>query len=114
MNVRDFEPKKQTINDLVRQMKFTAFNARRIGEAVDLLEQMIKDKSCVKILGLSGALVPAGMSSCITEMIKNKWIDIIVSTGSNVTHDIAKSFGETFEQCEPDKVDDMELRKKRV
>jgi len=112
MNVRDFEPKKQTINDLVRQMKFTAFNARRIGEAVDLLEQMIKDKNCVKFLGLSGALVPAGMSSCITEMIKNKWVDVIVSTGSNITHDIAKSFGETFEQCEPDKVDDIELRKK--
>jgi deoxyhypusine synthase len=112
MNVRDFEPKKQTINDLVRQMKFTAFNARKIGEAVDLLEQMIKDKNCVKFLGLSGALVPAGMSSCITEMIKNKWVDVIVSTGSNITHDIAKSFGETFEQCEPDKVDDIELRKK--
>jgi deoxyhypusine synthase len=112
MNVRDFEPKKQTINDLVRQMKFTAFNARRIGEAVDLLEQMIKDKNCVKFLGLSGALVPAGMSSCIIEMIKNKWVDVIVSTGSNITHDIAKSFGETFEQCDPNKVDDTELRKK--
>ena len=112
MNVRDFEPKKQTINDMVRQMRFTAFNARKIGEAVDLLEQMIKDKNCVKFLGLSGALVPAGMSSCINEMIKNKWVDVIVSTGSNITHDIARSFGEKFEQCEPDKIDDLELRKK--
>jgi deoxyhypusine synthase len=112
MNVRNFEPKKQTINDLVRQMKFTAFNARKLAEAVDILEEMIKDKNCVKFLGLSGALVPAGMSSCIIEMIKNKWVDVIVSTGANITHDIAKCFGEKFEQCEPDKIDDLELRKK--
>jgi deoxyhypusine synthase len=112
MDVKDFQPRKQTANDLVRQMKFTAFNARKVGEAADILEQMIKDKGCVKILGLSGALVPAGMSSCIIDMIKSKWVDIIVSTGSNMTHDIAKSFGEKFEQIEPEKIDDLELRKK--
>lgn len=112
MNVKDFEPKKQTVNDLIRQMKFTAFNARKLAEAIDIIEEMIKDKNCVKILGLSGALVPSGMSSCVIEMIKNKWIDIIVSTGANVTHDIARCFGEKFTQCEPDKIDDVELRKK--
>lgn len=112
MNVKDLEAKRQTVNDLARQMKYTAFNARKLGESIDILEEMIRDKNCVKFLGLSGALIPAGMSSCIIEMIKNKWVDIIVSTGSNVTHDIARCFGEKFDQCDPNKVDDMELKKK--
>jgi hypothetical protein len=32
---------------------------------------MIKDEGCVKFLGLSGALVPAGMRRCVVEMIRN-------------------------------------------
>ncbi|MCK4243858.1 deoxyhypusine synthase family protein [Candidatus Bathyarchaeota archaeon] len=103
---------KQTIDDLIKQMKYTAFNARSLGEAVDIIEKMITDKNCVKFLGLSGALVPSGMRLCIVEMIKRNWIDIIVSTGANITHDIAQCFGETYDQIDPEYVDDLELRKK--
>ena len=110
--VKDFTPKKQTVDELVRQFKFSAFNARRVSEATDILEEMIRDKNCVKFLGLSGAMVPAGMRSCVVEMIKNGWVDVIVSTGSNITHDIAQCFGEKYFQCDPKNVNDLELRKK--
>jgi len=110
--VKDFTPKKQTVDELVRQFKFNAFNARKVSEATDILEEMIKDKNCVKFLGLSGAMVPAGMRSCVVEMIKNKWVDVIVSTGSNITHDIAQCFGEKYFQCDPKNANDLELRKK--
>jgi len=111
-DVKDFEPRKQTMSELARQFKSCAFNARRLGEAVDIMEEMAKDKKCVKFLGLSGAMVPAGMRKTIVEMIKNGWVDIIVSTGANMTHDIARSFGEKYIHCEPEKVDDAELRRK--
>lgn len=110
--VKDFIPKKQTVDELVNQLKFTSFNARKLAEATDILEEMIRDKNCVKFLGLSGALIPAGMRSCVVEMIKNGWVDVIVSTGSNITHDIAQCFGEKYFQCDPKKVDDLALRKK--
>jgi len=110
-DVKDFEAKKQTVDELVKQLKCTAYNARKLAEATDIVEQMIRDSSCVKILGLSGALVPAGMRGCITEMIKNKWVDIIVSTGANVTHDLAVALGgESYYQCEPAKIDDAKMR----
>jgi deoxyhypusine synthase len=112
MKVKNFNPKKQTVDELVEQLKSTAFNARRLGEAVDILEEMIGDRKCIKFLGLSGALIPAGMRSCITEMIKNKWVDVIVSTGANITHDIAQTFGEKYIHCDPSKVNDLELRRK--
>ena len=113
-DIKDFTPKKQSIDELVKQLKFTAFNARKLSESVDILEEMIKDKNCVKFLGLSGALVPAGMRKCIVEMIKNKWVDIIVSTGANITHDLAIALGgEQYIQCSSD-IDDSKMREKGV
>jgi len=114
IKVKNLNPKKQTINELIKQMKYTAFNARRLGESVDILEEMIRDKNCVKFLGLSGALIPAGMRNCIVKMIKNKWVDVIVSTSANITHDIAQAFGEEYIQCNPEKANDLELRKKGI
>lgn len=109
--VKDFVPKKQSIDELIKQLKLTAFNARRLAEGIDILEEMIKDENCTKFLGLAGALVPAGMRSCIVEMIRNKWIDIIVSTGANVTHDLELAYGEQYKHCKPEEVDDAALRK---
>jgi deoxyhypusine synthase len=110
--VKNLEPKEQTIDELIKQMKMTAFNARRLGEAADIVEEMVKDKKCVKFLSLSGALVPAGMRGCIVEMVRCGWVDIIISTGANITHDISQSFGEKYVQCDPEKADDLKLREK--
>jgi deoxyhypusine synthase len=112
--VEDFAPKKQTVDELVRQLKSTAFNGRQLAEAVDIVEEMAKEKGCVKFLGLAGALVPAGMRGCIVEFIKNGWVDVIVSTGANMTHDMAIGFGEHYLQCIPDESKDEELRKKHI
>jgi deoxyhypusine synthase len=114
-DVKNFVPKKQTIDELLKQLKQTSFNARSLGKAVDVLEEMIKDKNCTKFLGLSGALVPAGMQECIMEMIKNRWVDIIVSTGANITHDLAIALGgEEYIQCEPSEVDDKKMREQGI
>jgi len=109
---KNIKPKKQTVNEIVKQMRSTAFNARKLAEATDIVEEMIKDDSCKRFLGLSGAMVPAGMRMCVVEMIRRRWIDIIVSTGANITHDIAQSYGEEYIQCDPNEVKDLELRKK--
>jgi deoxyhypusine synthase len=112
--VKDFLPKKQTVDELVKQFRHTAFNARSLAEATDIVEGMIKDKDCVKFLGLAGALVPAGMRGCVVELIKNGWVDVIVSTGANITHDISIGFGEHYLQCKPEDAKDEELRKKHI
>jgi len=111
--VEDIKPKKD-VDGLVRAMGKTAFNARSLSEAVDILEEMVKDKKCVKFLGLSGALVPAGMRGCVKEMIDNGWVDVIVSTGASITHDLAIGFGEYYYHCDPKTVDDCEMRKKKI
>jgi deoxyhypusine synthase len=114
-NVKDLEPRKQSVDELVEQMKETAFNARKLGESVDVLEKMINDDKCTKFLGLSGALVPAGMRKCIVEMIRSGWVDVIVSTGANITHDLSITLGkEHYEHCDPDKVDDIKMAQEKI
>ena len=107
--VKDIEP-SANINYLTRQMRHTAFNGRRLGEAIDIIEEMVKEEGCFKILGLAGALIPAGMRGLIVEMLRNGWVDLIVSTGANVTHDLTMAFGEKFHQTSLEGVDDVGLK----
>ncbi|RLF05897.1 MAG: deoxyhypusine synthase, partial [Thermoprotei archaeon] len=70
----------------------TAFNARRLGEALEILEKMIS-KCNLRILTLAGAVVPAGLRKLLCEVLTRKFFNIIVTTGANVTHDLLMAFG---------------------
>ena len=43
--------------------------------------------------GLPGAMVPAGMGGIVSDLIRAKHIDVLVSTGANLTHDIIEAIG---------------------
>ena len=79
--------KVKTIDDLLGSLKFCGFQGRNLGVAAEILYQMFNDESCLTILTLSGAMVPAGMGKLISTLIDNNLIDVIVSTGANITHD---------------------------
>jgi deoxyhypusine synthase len=74
-------------NDLLESLKKCAFQGKNLGIASDILFEMFRDKNCLTILTLSGAMVPAGMGKIFSDLIENHLIDIIVSTGANITHD---------------------------
>jgi deoxyhypusine synthase len=85
--------RKMNIHALLKQMKNTTFNARRIGTAHQILEEMIADQECTRFLSLAGALVPAGMRSLLSNVISKKFFNAIVSTGANLTHDLVEAIG---------------------
>ena len=85
--------KVNTVNDMVNRMKNCAFGARNVGEAADVLETMIKDKDCFKVLTLSGAMTVAKMGLVICDMIDHRMIDAIVSTGALQAHGFVESVG---------------------
>jgi deoxyhypusine synthase len=62
----------------------TAFQARNLASASDILNRMMADDSCAVILTLAGSLISAGMKKCIVEMIRRDMVDAIVATGANV------------------------------
>ncbi|QSZ67745.1 deoxyhypusine synthase [Methanofollis aquaemaris] len=78
------------VPSLVHAMSMTGFQGRKLGESVRVWSEMIQDPDCTIILGLSGAMVPAGMQECLIELIAHRYVDAIVSTGANIFHDIAE------------------------
>jgi len=81
-----------TVSELVDSFSGCAFGAGRIYEAVDIYREMINDGECTKFFGLAGAMVPAGMRQIVSDMIRDEEIDILVSTGANLVHDISSQW----------------------
>ena len=74
---------------------------------------MLGDPRCVIFLGLSGAMIPGGMRKVIHDMVEMNLVDVIVSTGANLFHDIFESFG--FRHYIGSKAgDDDALRRHRI
>jgi len=107
--------RKMTVNEMVKELGNAGFQAKKVAEATDVWEQMIKDKDCTKFLALSGSLVPGGMRNVIAEMLKNRFVDVVVSNGSNITHDLIEAFGERHRFLDSEvtgKITDVELQQK--
>jgi len=102
------------IDDVLKSLKLCGFQGRNLGIAADILYEMFNDKSCLTILTLSGAMVPAGMGYLICELIENKLIDVIISTGANITHDFIDAFLNGGHYQGSDDVDDEDLFKHRI
>jgi deoxyhypusine synthase len=96
--IRDLKSTKG-VGELTRRMRWTAYNARRLGEAREILLEMAAGGG-FNFLGLAGALVPGGLRGIIVEMIRRGWFGVVVSTGANVTHDLAMAFGMRHYQIE--------------
>lgn len=78
---------------LLESMSMTGFQGRKLGESYLLWKEMIQTPGIKIIIGLSGAIVPAGMQECIIQLVENKFIDCIVSTGANIFHDLCEHTG---------------------
>jgi len=83
-----------TVNELVDAMgKAGAYNGGALHRAANICEQMLRDPEATKFFGLAGAMVPAGMGGIVSDLIREGHIDVLVSTGANLTHDIIEAIG---------------------
>jgi len=85
--------KYEKVSELLRGMSKCSFGARSLGEAADVVEAMVKDKDCFKVLTLSGAMTPAKMGLVICDMIDLGMTDAIISTGAIMAHGMVESTG---------------------
>lgn len=99
--------------DLVKEMDASGvFCAGSLAKAVDIFVEMVSDPDAKVFLGIAGALVPAGLGGLFADLIRAGYVDVIVSTGANITHDIIEAFGEHHERGVSG--DDSELRSKGI
>lgn len=101
-----------TVDGLIRQLEGCAFGAGRIAKACDILEKMRED-DVTKFFGLSGAMVPAGMRNVVSDMIREGYIDILVTTGANMVHDIIEATG-GYHAKGTENADDIELKGRHI
>ncbi|EAZ92700.1 1,9-bis(guanidino)-5-aza-nonane synthase [Crocosphaera chwakensis] len=82
--VQQIDIKSLNIANLVNAFSQTAFQARNLGRAANIYDQMISDPDCAIILCLAGSLFSAGLKGVVCDLINHNMVDAIVSTGANI------------------------------
>ncbi len=85
--------KEKSVSQLLAEMGKTAYQGRKLGEAVDVWENMLKEKDLTIVMGLAGSMSTAGQWTIVNWLIENRYIDVLVSTGANVSEDIVDAMG---------------------
>jgi len=79
---------------LVEAMRHMSYSARDLARAADIYDRMLRDPDCGIILCLAGSLINAGLKKVFVDLIRNRMVDAIVSTGANmVDQDFFESLG---------------------
>ena len=82
------------VSDLVKQFDNSGvLGAGKVGKACNILVDMIQDEDMNVFMSLGGPLIPGGMRNIVTKMIREGHVDLIVSSGANITHDLLEAFG---------------------
>jgi deoxyhypusine synthase len=100
-----------TVSELVAGMAKCSFGARSVGEAAEVLHEMVTDTDCFKVLTLSGAMTPAKMGLVVCDMIDWGMADAVISTGAIMAHGMVETTGRAhFKHRES--MDDVALYKR--
>jgi deoxyhypusine synthase len=102
-----------SVEELVSQMeKAWGFTAGKLAVGVRILENMIKDKKCVKFLSFTGNLVATGTRGALKELVKRKLVNNIITTCGTIDHDIARCWKNYYKGSF--QMDDAKLRTKGI
>ncbi|GJQ27433.1 MAG: deoxyhypusine synthase-like protein [Phycisphaerae bacterium] len=69
---------------LVGSMEHMAYSSRDLHRAATIYNMMLNDADCGIILCMAGSLVSAGLKKVFADMVRNRMVDCIVSTGANL------------------------------
>lgn len=112
-HVRPFQVREGlTASELMHGLHGTSFQARNLATATRIWKHMLGDQVTI-FIGLAGAMVPAGMRNVIRFLVENRMVDVIVSTGANMFHDVYETLGKPHWQTSP-ATDDVELGRRRI
>ncbi len=70
-----------------------ALGAGRLGRAAEILEEMWGKEEVTVILAFSGPAVAAGLSPLFEDLIRMGLVDVVVTSGANVVHDVLDARG---------------------
>jgi deoxyhypusine synthase len=82
-----------SVGDLADEYGKAGIGAAKMGRAVDVYAEMLERDDVTNFFGLAGAMVPGGMRSVVTDLVRDGHIDALVTTGANLTHDAIEAVG---------------------
>ena len=83
-----------SVLELIEQMgRSGVLGAGRTYRATKLLAEILDDDDTAVFLSVAGPLVPGGLRNVIRDMIENGMVDVLITSGANITHDLLEAFG---------------------
>ena len=92
---------------LLTAMSKTAFSGRQLGEAYQVVCEMVRDDKCLVVLTLSGAMTVAKQGQIICDLIDRRIVNAVVSTGALIAHGLTESLGLTHYRYDPAQSDEL-------
>lgn len=83
----------RSVDEILEAYRHCSFGARNLGDAADVLTEMVTDPDCFVVVTLSGAMTVAKMGLVLCEMIDRGWVQAIVSTGALMAHGFVEASG---------------------
>src|SRR6187455_643130 len=101
-----------TADAVLTKMERISFQGRNLGTARRIWEKMLGSDATI-FLGTAGALSAGGMRLIIAHLIEHRYIDVLVSTGANLYHDLHETRGRRHFIGSP-QLDDAALAAERI
>jgi deoxyhypusine synthase len=102
----------RSVAGLLEKMEGAGFGAKQLAEAHRIWLDMLDDNSTIYLCG-SGNLITSGMRRLLSYVIKNRFVDVIVMSGTVLYNDIHETLGRDHYQAHPN-MDDEELETSSV
>ncbi|MGE3536022.1 MAG: deoxyhypusine synthase family protein [Candidatus Tectimicrobiota bacterium] len=98
----------RSVADLVQAMSQTAFGGRTVGEAADVLYEMVTQPACLVVGTFSGAMTVAKMGLVLCDMIEQGMLQAVIATGALMAHGFVEASGRVHFKYDPE-MDDKAL-----
>lgn len=83
-----------SVSELVKEMNACGvLGAGRVGKAAELVTEMFSNPDFTIFLTLAGPMVPGGLRKVIRDLIDREYVNVVVTTGANLVHDIVEALG---------------------
>jgi len=83
-----------TVGALVSEMNTCGvLGAGKVGKAAELVKEMFSNRDYTVFLTLAGPLVPGGLRRIIRDLIDQEFVNVVVTTGANMVHDMVEALG---------------------
>jgi len=112
--IRDINLKKgMSSNSLIKELYDSGgFTAKKVAIGVDILEQMIKEKNCVRFLSFPACICSTGTRGILKDLLKKKFFNVVITTSGALDHDLARVWKDYYHGSFM--ADDKELHRKGI